>query len=84
MRKKLILSLIVVFFVLSGITASAYFIKKLEGSNHGLSSSLEEFEFTEVSDFTSFVKETYLYDGVNDEYNSTDLVSKNRKTINKK
>ena len=81
MKKKLILSSIIVFFILFGITVSAYFIKKIEGSNHGLSSTLEDFEFVEVGDFASFVKETYLYDGTNTEYNSNDLVSKNRKTL---
>lgn len=81
MKKKLILSTIIAFILLFGITVSAYFIKKVEGSDHGFSSNLEDFEFVEVSDFASFMQETYLYDGINTKFNSDDLISNNRKTI---
>ena len=62
MKKKLIISLIIVSILLCGISVYAYFIKEIKGPDHGLSSSPDDSQVVEVGDFITFAKETYLYD----------------------
>lgn len=85
MRKKkfIILAIMICLFISFSIVTYAYFIKKIEGGTHGISSSPDDSQVVEVSDYNEFIKEVRLYDALDSEYNSDSDISEStrRKTI---
>ena len=82
-RKILILSVVLSLFISFGIITYAYFIKTIEGKEHGISSAPNDTKVVEVSTYNEFIQEVRLYDTSNSEFNSSSNVSlvETRKTI---
>lgn len=82
-KKIFILVFIMCLFISFGIVTSAYFIKRLEGGAHGISSSPDDSQVVSVANFNELTQAVRLYDTNNSEYNSDIDVSDStrRKTI---
>ena len=85
MKKKKILVLlgVICLFISFGIITYAYFIKKIEGGTHGISSSPDDSQVVNVANFNELTQAVRLYDSNDSEYNSSSDVSDStrRKTI---
>ena len=84
MRKyKIVIIVLSIFLFISlGIMTYAYFIKKIEGGTHGISSNSDDSKVITVVNYNEFIQAVRLYDD-NNEFNSDNDISASttRKTI---
>lgn len=80
-KKIFISSVIISLFLLLGICGYAYFIKTIDNT-HNISSTLTDNSVVVVKNATEFYEAVQYYDETaNDEYNSNEVISSKRKTI---